>query len=74
VVVSAEKDSVGQIGAAGVTDRPLIVMGHSTGGLTLSLWAARHAGIANAIVLNSPWPEFQGRELGRAALTPVVEL
>lgn len=55
-------------------DRPLILMGHSTGGLTLSLWATRHIGVASAIVLNSPWLEFQGRELGRAALTPVVEL
>ena len=56
------------------TDRPLIMMGHSTGGLTLGLWAARHVGVARALVLNSPWLEFQGRELGRAALTPVVAL
>ena len=56
-------------------DRPrrLVVMGHSTGGLTLSLWAARHPGEAAALVLNSPWLELQTRELGRAVLEPVVE-
>ncbi len=56
------------------SERHLILMGHSTGGLTLSLWAARNAGRAAALVLNSPWLEFQGREWGRAALAPVIGL
>ncbi len=56
------------------TDKPLILMGHSTGGLTLSLWAARNPGVASALVLNSPWLEFQGRRIGRAAIAPVVSL
>jgi alpha-beta hydrolase superfamily lysophospholipase len=55
-------------------DQPLILLGHSTGGLTLSLWVARHPGVASALVLNSPWLEFQGRRIGRAAITPVVNL
>jgi alpha-beta hydrolase superfamily lysophospholipase len=55
-------------------DRPLILLGHSTGGLTLSLWADRNPGRAAALVLNSPWLEFQARELGRAALAPMIEL
>ena len=46
-------------------------MGHSTGGLTLSLWAHRHPGVASAVILNSPWLEFQ---LPREALMPLVEL
>lgn len=53
--------------------RKLILMGHSTGGLVLSLWAARHPGRASAIVLNSPWLELQTREIGRLALAPVID-
>ncbi|MEF3402630.1 alpha/beta hydrolase [Agromyces sp. CCNWLW203] len=52
--------------------RPLILLGHSTGGLTLSLWAARHRGRAAALVLNSPWLEFQASKMGREALAPVI--
>lgn len=52
--------------------RPLILMGHSTGGLTLSLWADRHPGRARAVVLNSPWLEFQARGAGRAALASLI--
>ncbi|HEY2557025.1 MAG TPA: alpha/beta hydrolase [Diaminobutyricibacter sp.] len=52
--------------------RPLILMGHSTGGLTLSLWADRHPGRAAALILNSPWLEFQARGAGRAALAPLL--
>ncbi|SDR92111.1 alpha/beta hydrolase [Microterricola viridarii] len=54
--------------------RPLILMGHSTGGLTLSLWAARHHGRAQALVLNSPWLEFQARGIGREVIAPAVVL
>lgn len=54
-------------------DRPLILMAHSTGGLTLSLWAARNPGRAAALVLNSPWLEFQLRGIGRQAISPVIE-
>ncbi|WP_136708125.1 alpha/beta hydrolase [Agromyces sp. H66] len=58
--------------AAAASTRPLILLGHSTGGLTLSLWAARNPGRAAALVLNSPWLEFQGSRIGREALAPVV--
>jgi len=53
--------------------RRLVLLGHSTGGLVLSLWAARHPGAADAVILNSPWLEFQLAPL-RAAIAPVVEL
>lgn len=56
------------------TDRPLILLGHSTGGLVLSLWAARHPGVASAIVLNSPWLEFQLTTMGRHMLMPLIDL
>ena len=54
-------------------ERPLILLGHSTGGLTLSLWAARHPGAAAAVVLNSPWLEFQASEMGRAVVAPLIQ-
>ncbi len=56
----------------GAPGRPLILLGHSTGGLVLSLWAARNPGRASALVLNSPWLEFQASRLGREALAPVI--
>ncbi|MCB7135728.1 alpha/beta hydrolase [Cellulosimicrobium marinum] len=59
-------------GAHRTTRRRLVLMGHSTGGLTLSLWAGRNPGRASALVLNSPWLEFQTREVGRMLLEPVI--
>lgn len=55
------------------TRRPLVLMGHSTGGLTLSLWAARNPGEAVGLVLNSPWLEFQMGMAARTFLEPMVE-
>ena len=52
--------------------RRLVLLGHSTGGLVLALWAARHAGRAAALVLNSPWLELQLGAIGRNALAPLV--
>lgn len=54
--------------------RRLVLMGHSTGGLTLSLWTARNPDRVSALVLNSPWLEFQTRQVGRVALAPLVTL
>lgn len=54
--------------------RPLILLGHSTGGLTVSLWAGRHPGQASALILNSPWLEFQATEIARRAIAPLVGL
>lgn len=53
--------------------RRLVLVGHSTGGLTLTLWAARHRGRAAALVLNSPWLELQIGAVGRHALIPLAE-
>ncbi|WP_375385525.1 alpha/beta hydrolase [uncultured Microbacterium sp.] len=52
--------------------RRLVLLGHSTGGLTLTLWAARHPEAASAVVLNSPWLELQVGAVGRQALAPLV--
>lgn len=54
--------------------RRLIVMGHSTGGLTLSLWANRHSGVADAVVLNAPWLELQVPKFTRETIAPLVGL
>ncbi len=56
----------------GRSSRRLVLMGHSTGGLILSLWAGRHPRTASALVLNSPWLELQVGSLGRQALAPLV--
>ncbi|WP_243074179.1 alpha/beta hydrolase [Microbacterium sp. SS28] len=53
--------------------RRLVLVGHSTGGLTLALWANRHRGRADALVLNSPWLELQLGAVGRQALAPLVQ-
>lgn len=54
--------------------RRLVLFGHSTGGLTLSLWAARNPGMASAVILNSPWLEFQLSRFTRETLAPLVSL
>jgi alpha-beta hydrolase superfamily lysophospholipase len=52
--------------------RRLILQGHSTGGLILALWADRHRGAADAVILNAPWLELQVGALGRQAIAPLV--
>ena len=52
--------------------RKLIVMGHSTGGLIFSLWANRYPDRADAVVLNSPWLEYQLTAAARALVAPVL--
>ncbi|QTX03636.1 alpha/beta hydrolase [Agromyces archimandritae] len=71
--IEAALEEIGH-GQGAAPARPLILLGHSTGGLTLSLWAARHHGRAAALVLNSPWLEFQTSRIGREALAPMISL
>lgn len=56
------------------TGRRLVLMGHSTGGLILSLWANRNPGIASAMILNSPWLEFQLSGVVRKLLSPLLDM
>lgn len=50
----------------------VVVMGHSTGGLVASLWLAGNPGLAQALVLNSPWLELRGYPALRPAIQPMV--
>ena len=50
----------------------VVLSGHSTGGLTLPLWAQSRRPDARGIVLNAPWFDLQGKAWVRAALTPVL--
>ncbi|MFG6403831.1 MULTISPECIES: alpha/beta hydrolase [unclassified Microbacterium] len=61
-----------EMGQDAVHHRRLVMIGHSTGGLTVTLWASRNPGRADGIVLNSPWLELQLGAVGRQALAPIV--
>ncbi|MFD4960573.1 alpha/beta hydrolase [Microbacterium sp. NPDC058389] len=74
VDIAAALAAMGQGTPDAPSARRLVLMGHSTGGLTLTLWASRHPGRAAALVLNSPWLELQLGALGRHALAPLVEM
>ncbi|MFC7407080.1 alpha/beta hydrolase [Georgenia alba] len=50
----------------------LVLMGHSTGGLTAALWAHRHPGALRALVLNAPWLELQHSALLRGVAQPII--
>jgi len=56
-------------------DGPLVLLGHSTGGLTASLWAnaRRDAGGPDALILNSPWFDFNAPWFDRVVLSRVVK-
>ncbi len=56
------------------SSRRLLLMGHSTGGLTISLWADRNPGRADALILNSPWLEFQAGAIARRAIAPLANI
>lgn len=54
-------------------DLPLVLMGHSTGGLILTLWAYRHPGAYQGLILNSAWLEIQSNQSMRTTIQPVLE-
>ena len=63
-------------GGAAATAQPrrLVLFGHSTGGLVLSLWASAHPGRASALLLNSPWLALQLTGAARQLLVPIINL
>ena len=54
-------------------DLPLVLMGHSTGGLLATLWANRHPGAIDGLILNSAWLEMQTMASMRSAVAPILE-
>lgn len=56
-----------------VPDLPLILIGHSTGGLILTMWTYRHPGVVSGLVLNSAWLEMQSAASMRSTIQPVLE-
>jgi len=55
-------------------DHPdVVVNGHSTGGLVVSLWLTDRGHTPSAVVLNSPWLDMQGDLFTRTALMGAVE-
>ena len=53
-------------------DLPLVLMGHSTGGLLATLWANRHPGALDGLILNSAWLEMQTMASMRSAVAPIL--
>ncbi|MFV0253452.1 MAG: alpha/beta hydrolase [Beutenbergiaceae bacterium] len=51
---------------------PILIVAHSQGGLSTSLWAARHPGIISGLVLNSPFLEVHGSSWARSVSHPLV--
>ncbi|WP_182049536.1 alpha/beta fold hydrolase [Changpingibacter yushuensis] len=55
------------------TDIPLVLYGHSTGGLIATLWADRHPGALAGLILNSPWLELQANTAFRQLSAPILD-
>ena len=53
----------------------VVVLGHSTGGLIVPLWANRRRGqhLIDAIVLNSPFFDLNGTHFERGLLTTIID-
>lgn len=56
-------------------DVRILMIAHSQGGLSASLWVnAEHPHHVEALALNSPWLELQGNRMFRLLSTPVVQM
>lgn len=55
-------------------DRPPVMLAHSTGGLTATLWAQRHPGTVAGLALNSPWLEMHLGPVARSLAEAPVRL
>lgn len=64
---SDKQKLVGELG-----HEPIILAGHSTGGLIATLWAHKFPELVSHLILNSPWLEIQGGAAIRRAATPLV--
>ena len=71
----AELDALRDVIVREMGDRVRILgIGHSEGGLIMSLWAAHERPHhVRSLALNSPWLELQGNTMFRLATTPVLK-
>ncbi len=51
----------------------IMIMAHSTGGLTSSLWAHYNPHKISGLILNSPWLELQGSSVVRTVSQPALQ-
>lgn len=51
----------------------VMLLGHSTGGLVMALYAAGHPDGIAGVALNSPWLDLQGSAMVRALGIPVID-
>lgn len=71
---AAELDAAWEIITVRDGHTHVVGSGHSTGGLTLALWAdERRPPELSAMVLNSPWLDMQGKTWVRVLGTPVIK-
>ncbi|MDN5571795.1 MAG: alpha/beta hydrolase [Propionibacteriaceae bacterium] len=68
---AAELDAAAEV-IGGDHDR-IVAMGHSTGGLTLCLWASERPGLLAGLALNSPWLEMHGPPALAAVARPLLQ-
>jgi alpha-beta hydrolase superfamily lysophospholipase len=71
-IYAQDLDAAARAVAAEEAGKGLVGMGHSTGGLILPLWAAARPAPLRALVLNSPWLDFNGNWFMRGPLTWLV--
>ena len=69
--IAAALDVMAEDGLPGPRGR-LVLMGHSTGGLTAAMWASRHPDRLDGLALNAPWIGSHGSDAVGAVLRPLV--
>lgn len=52
--------------------KQIVLIGHSTGGLQAALFADRHPGAVDAVILNSPWLEHNGPMWQKTVATSAI--
>ncbi|MDR3107267.1 MAG: alpha/beta hydrolase [Bifidobacteriaceae bacterium] len=73
-VYAQDLDAAAQAIAAEEGHTELAGLGHSTGGLIMPLWAAQRPGRLRALVLNSPWLDFNANWFMRGPVTKLIRL
>jgi alpha-beta hydrolase superfamily lysophospholipase len=73
-VYSADLEAAARVIGQEEGHSELVGMGHSTGGLIMPLWAAKRPGGVRALVLNSPWLDFNANWFMRGPVTQLMRV